>query len=127
MMMWNPSMERCSYLLFLLAWLIPSSPRYTASGINIQCVGKEREALLNFRQGIEADKCGLLTSWEGQECCHWYGIHCSNHSGHVIGLDLRGTTNQEGDCSLEGVCSSMHDAAFKLRVHDLHTLPFSIC
>lgn len=107
-MRWYTCKKTCPYLLFLLALLISSSTfSYAASGIipvtqsDMECIGKEREALLEFKQGIQVDPCGLLTSWTGQDCCRWHGISCSNHSGHVIGLDL----HPDSFCALEGKVS----------------------
>ncbi|KAK9672534.1 hypothetical protein RND81_12G106500 [Saponaria officinalis] len=66
------------------------SLKVTNSGV--QCVESERAALLQFKHGIQVDKCGLLDSWgDGPDCCQWHGIQCNNHSGHIISLHLRGS------------------------------------
>lgn len=49
----------------------------------IMCIEKERQALLRFNQG-------MISSWEGEECCKWMGVQCSNTTGHVIALQLNG-------------------------------------
>ncbi|KAM7489857.1 hypothetical protein LguiB_027341 [Lonicera macranthoides] len=56
----------------------------------MRCKDNEREALLNFKKEIVEDKIGILSSWgsQGEECCKWRGIRCSNRTGHVIVLDL---------------------------------------
>ncbi|XP_048496067.1 receptor-like protein EIX2 [Beta vulgaris subsp. vulgaris] len=58
----------------------------------IQCLEKERKALLQFKQSIQFDRCGLLSSWaeNNQDCCQWKGVQCNNHTSRVEGLHLRG-------------------------------------
>ncbi|XP_072963471.1 receptor-like protein EIX2 [Typha angustifolia] len=53
------------------------------------CVASERDALLTFKEGINTLHGSLLSSWEGQDCCRWRGVLCSNKTGHVVKLDLR--------------------------------------
>ncbi|XP_044952058.1 receptor-like protein EIX2 [Hordeum vulgare subsp. vulgare] len=53
------------------------------------CVAGERSALLAFRAGL-SDPANLLSSWKGDDCCWWKGVYCSNRTGHVVKLDLRG-------------------------------------
>ncbi|KAM7481659.1 hypothetical protein LguiB_006242 [Lonicera macranthoides] len=52
----------------------------------------EREALLEFKKGLVDDH-GILSSWGSDEdkkdCCNWRGVKCSNHTGHIIALDLQ--------------------------------------
>ncbi|XP_028788029.1 receptor-like protein EIX2 [Neltuma alba] len=58
-----------------------------------KCIDKERKALLLFKQGIYVDY-GMLSTWRGEDdedCCHWKGVHCSNQTGHVQVLNLRGS------------------------------------
>lgn len=63
-----------------------------AKEINVGCIERERQALLDFKQGV-IDDYGMLSSWgnekEERDCCKWRGIECSNHTGHVISLNLR--------------------------------------
>lgn len=72
-------------------------PTHVAGG---SCIRRERDALLAFRQGVSQDY-NYLRSWqpEKQDCCRWVGVTCNNVTGHVIQLDLGGT-------SLEGQISS---------------------
>ncbi|RVW68127.1 Receptor-like protein 12 [Vitis vinifera] len=57
----------------------------------VGCIGRERQALLKFKQGI-VDDFGILSSWRNEEdktdCCRWEGVQCSNLTGHVVMLDL---------------------------------------
>ncbi|KAL6880176.1 hypothetical protein ACP4OV_011741 [Aristida adscensionis] len=62
------------------------------------CVPRERDALLAFKHGITYDPAGLLTSWrpdgrhgEQADCCRWRGVRCSNRTGNVLKLRLRGS------------------------------------
>ncbi|KAK7380450.1 hypothetical protein VNO78_32961 [Psophocarpus tetragonolobus] len=59
----------------------------------IKCIETEREALLNFKQGL-IDDYDMLSTWKDDEnnrdCCKWKGIHCNNETGHVHMLHLRG-------------------------------------
>lgn len=56
------------------------------------CIERERRALLAFKQSV-VDDYGILSSWGSEEhkedCCKWRGVHCSDATGHVTGLDLR--------------------------------------
>ncbi|CAL9007140.1 unnamed protein product [Prunus brigantina] len=72
--------------------------------MNNPCIGcseREMQALLAFKQGLVDDNNRLL-SWgtevQNKDCCQWDGIYCSNHTGHVVKLDL-------GNQSLQGTIS----------------------
>jgi len=54
---------------------------------NLRCIPRERDALLDFRAGL-IDPENYLSSWQGEDCCQWNGIHCSNRTGHVVELSL---------------------------------------
>ncbi|WRX11576.1 Leucine-rich repeat - like 10 [Theobroma cacao] len=69
-----------------------------ANGLNpsareekIQCIEKERQALLMVKQSL-IDDYGHLSSWRNEggkkDCCLWRGVRCSNRTRHVIMLDL---------------------------------------
>jgi hypothetical protein len=56
---------------------------------NNMCIPDERSALLAFKAGL-SDHANLLSSWKGDDCCRWKGVHCSIRTGHVVKLDLQG-------------------------------------
>ncbi|XLS59817.1 hypothetical protein HN51_009572 [Arachis hypogaea] len=56
----------------------------------VTCLENERQTLLRFKQGIHDDM-GMLSTWSNDDCCKWQGITCSNQTGHVLRLLLRGS------------------------------------
>ncbi|GJN04603.1 hypothetical protein PR202_ga22166 [Eleusine coracana subsp. coracana] len=66
-------------------------PQPPAGSNTASCIGKERDALLAFKQGITSDPEGDLASWneDQEDCCRWRGVQCSNATGHVLKLRLR--------------------------------------
>ncbi|XP_020082696.1 leucine-rich repeat receptor-like protein CLAVATA2 isoform X2 [Ananas comosus] len=84
-------MMLCIFSTCVMATLILSSLLWiltvdvvVASG----CMEVERNALLTFKSGL-VDPQNLLSSWEGEDCCKWRGVPCSNTTGHVVKLNLR--------------------------------------
>ncbi|GKV12596.1 hypothetical protein SLEP1_g23717 [Rubroshorea leprosula] len=73
----------------------------TSGAAGVRCIGRERQALLMFKQSL-VDEQGVLSTWGSEErrkdCCSWTGVKCSNRTGHVIWLDLH-------DKSLSGTLS----------------------
>ncbi|RDX92113.1 putative LRR receptor-like serine/threonine-protein kinase IRK, partial [Mucuna pruriens] len=57
---------------------------------HVKCLENERQALLNFKQGLN-DDFGMLSTWTNTDCCQWRGIQCNNQTGHVQMLLLRGS------------------------------------
>ncbi|XP_047161814.1 receptor-like protein EIX1 [Vigna umbellata] len=64
------------------------------SSSHVKCIERERESLLNFKQGL-TDRSGMLSTWRdddsNRDCCKWSGIQCHNETGDVRILDLRGS------------------------------------
>ncbi|KAH7527940.1 hypothetical protein FEM48_Zijuj05G0019400 [Ziziphus jujuba var. spinosa] len=54
----------------------------------MNCMESDREALIDFKNGLH-DPANRLSSWKGSNCCHWWGINCENTTGAVIAVDLR--------------------------------------
>ncbi|RWR91867.1 putative leucine-rich repeat receptor-like protein kinase [Cinnamomum micranthum f. kanehirae] len=69
----------------------------TSSG----CLERERQALIHFKQGLK-DPSNQLSSWVGDDCCRWAGIHCSNKTGHVLKLILRGPSEIQSSTDNDG-------------------------
>nr|GEY71020.1 putative leucine-rich repeat protein, plant-type [Tanacetum cinerariifolium] len=66
---------------------------------HVLCKDVEREALLEFKNGL-IDHPNKLASWVGleEECCSWFGIVCDNYTGHVHQIHLPGL---DGHCRVE--------------------------
>ncbi|QHO15044.1 Receptor-like protein [Arachis hypogaea] len=69
---------------------------WTSSAVvvpRVKCIESERQALLSLKRGFNVtDDDDWLSSWgdgdHQKECCNWEGVKCSNHTGHVVMLDL---------------------------------------
>ncbi|CAO2821098.1 unnamed protein product [Amaranthus hypochondriacus] len=105
-------------ILLLLCWCYFLNVHLAnANGL---CIEHERDALLKFKAGFSKDNCGLLSSWNDHDCCRWNGVHCSNHTGHVIKLNLRGIAfTDDNDNCLQGKLSSSLVDLKQLRYLDL--------
>ncbi|GAB4858898.1 hypothetical protein Ancab_040380 [Ancistrocladus abbreviatus] len=90
------SLELAVAFAFLLICSSLVSEILAEPDTGIRCIEGERQALVQFKQGL-VDDYGLLTSWgnhgddhHNRDCCQWKGVQCSNITGHVISLNLRG-------------------------------------
>lgn len=119
--MQNSTMKTLHHLLlsmFLLHFpilLCYFSHSVSGNGISSgsKCISTERQALLQFKQGINFDHCGLLTSWgDHEDCCQWRGIRCSNVTGNVIMLQAQGSGVNDDEICLEG---QLDPSLFKLK------------
>ncbi|WMV36816.1 hypothetical protein MTR67_030201 [Solanum verrucosum] len=77
---------------FLITWsllLLETAFGLTSREVNkTLCIEKERDALLEFKRGLN-DDFGCLSTWgDRKECCKWKGIKCDKRTYHVIVLDL---------------------------------------
>ncbi|XP_044953552.1 receptor-like protein EIX2 [Hordeum vulgare subsp. vulgare] len=63
-----------------------------AHAAGASCLPHERDALLAIKQAVN-DTDDVLASWQRRHkhCCRWWGVTCSNETGHVIELDFGGT------------------------------------
>ncbi|KAI3808924.1 hypothetical protein L1987_24887 [Smallanthus sonchifolius] len=71
---------------------------FSTNSCNIQCIGYEKIALLEFKNDL-IDAANRLVSWNrsNADCCKWYGINCSNLTGHVSEIHLRGPDPMAAD------------------------------
>ncbi|CAO2821064.1 unnamed protein product [Amaranthus hypochondriacus] len=111
-------------IFLLLCWCLVLCYLFNVhlANANGLCIDKERDALLQFKAGVWNDSCGLLSSWNHHDCCQWDGVHCSNHTGHVIKLILRTDDvyiMYEFDSCLHGKLSSSLVDLKQLRYLDL--------
>ncbi|KAK2366539.1 receptor protein EIX2 [Trifolium repens] len=89
------------YVLQLLLLLTLGSTlkfkNVTTESVESNCIEREKQALLKFKQSID-DNLGMLSTWrddvKDEDCCKWKGIKCNNETGHVKKLDLRGDETQ---------------------------------
>ncbi|XP_028788028.1 receptor-like protein EIX1 [Neltuma alba] len=84
------------YALLMLLLLRSSLSEAVNSESMKKCIGRERKALLSFKQGIYADSATMLSTWrdgDDEDCCNWERVYCSKETGHVQILDLHGSNS----------------------------------
>ncbi|XP_042753707.1 receptor-like protein EIX1 [Lactuca sativa] len=92
------------HLIFVCAFLFAEATYTTClSGGNTSmvCSEKDRLALLKFKNSVE-DPSGMLSTWVGDDCCMWGGIHCD---ATIESLHLRGcwgSQDTDDGCYLSG-------------------------
>ncbi|CAL4957677.1 unnamed protein product [Urochloa decumbens] len=88
------------FVLLVIAccfFLVTHAQQQPQPAAGVSCIPHERDALLAFKNGVIGYPAGLLNSWRRddgrgvQDCCQWRGVRCSNRTGHVHKLRLRGT------------------------------------
>jgi hypothetical protein len=82
-------------IIFLMC-LVFQADQLVCSKEVVRCIQTERQALLQFKSGL-VDEFDMLSSWSTEDCCQWYGIGCSNLTGHVLMLDLHGNYLSDDD------------------------------
>ncbi|XP_058181810.1 putative receptor-like protein kinase At3g47110 [Rhododendron vialii] len=91
-----------SSLLFHKIKLLISSILFFSIAIKVTCGlinETDRSALLSFKELIDDDPLGSLSSWNNSlDLCKWNGVMCSRKHRRVVVLDLRGK-------SLSGILS----------------------
>lgn len=60
-----------------------------AVNLTANCSNQERLALLKFKNSVK-DDFGMLSSWNGSDCCNWKRVHCDGATGNVVSLYLKG-------------------------------------
>ncbi|KAJ9693308.1 hypothetical protein PVL29_012175 [Vitis rotundifolia] len=83
-------MEKISILGFLLVILCLITRDLACKGKTLEgnCLRADREALLDFKNGLKDSSNNRLSSWIGGNCCQWEGIGCENNTGVVISINL---------------------------------------
>ncbi|XP_042423000.1 receptor-like protein EIX2 [Zingiber officinale] len=69
-------------LLLLLLFTLGFLTKTTSS-----CLAAERDALLEFRAGMNGTL-KRMPSWEEEDCCNWEGVVCHPTTRHVVKLKL---------------------------------------
>ncbi|XP_043814035.1 receptor-like protein EIX2 [Manihot esculenta] len=78
----------------------------------VNCKASDRETLIDFKNGL-VDPKNLLSSWEGSNCCQWWGVGCNNWTGDVIVVDIHNPDKVPESCGLRGeIRSSLHSSSF---------------
>ncbi|XP_059659597.1 receptor-like protein EIX1 [Cornus florida] len=75
------------YLIFAIISIITTEFACNGDANLTHCLESNREALIEFRNGLK-DPENRLSSWHGSNCCQWWGIRCDNRTGAVAVIDL---------------------------------------
>ncbi|XP_059650472.1 receptor-like protein EIX1 [Cornus florida] len=76
-------MERFSDLYLIFATISIITAEFACN----DCLESNREALIEFKNGLR-DPENRLSTWHGSNCCQWWGIRCDNRAGAVTVIDL---------------------------------------
>lgn len=85
-------------MLLLVFGLFPA--KFVKSNA-VECLSSDREALIDFKNGLE-DPHNRLSSWRNTNCCQWHGIYCDNITGAVVAIDLHNPSSVYSDSSPRG-------------------------
>ncbi|TVU34443.1 hypothetical protein EJB05_16275, partial [Eragrostis curvula] len=127
------------WLSILTIWCLPSLPAQSITSepapvvvvapsnrSRCHCIPRERDALLSFRAGLTDPGDYYLSSWQGEDCCQWNGVHCSDRTGHVLKLELHGLEDINSSIGLrQGQANSSFLGLRHLRSLDLSFNNFS--
>ncbi|XP_075665072.1 receptor-like protein EIX2 [Castanea sativa] len=79
-----------AHVFFLLWFFATTFSFFFKAESNVTCNEKDKQALLNFKQGL-SDPSKVLSSWSDQEdCSGWYGVVYDNKTGRVTKLSVSG-------------------------------------
>ncbi|XP_075667290.1 receptor-like protein EIX2 [Castanea sativa] len=79
-----------AHVFFLLWFFATTFSFFFKAESNVTCNEKDKQALLNFKQGL-SDPFGVLSSWSDQEdCSRWHGVVYDNKTGRVTELSVFG-------------------------------------
>ena len=77
-----------AHVLFLLWFFATTFSFFLKAESNVSCNEKDKQALLNFKQGL-SDSSKVLLSWSDQEdCSRWNAVVYDNKTGRVTELRL---------------------------------------
>uniref|UniRef100_A0A2C9VIJ2 Uncharacterized protein n=1 Tax=Manihot esculenta TaxID=3983 RepID=A0A2C9VIJ2_MANES len=74
----------------------------------VNCKASDRETLIDFKNGL-VDPKNLLSSWEGSNCCQWWGVGCNNWTGDVIVVDIHNPDKVPESCGSLAVLDLSHN------------------
>ncbi|CAM0149275.1 unnamed protein product [Urochloa decumbens] len=97
-----------------MCWPSSSAQAVGAIPTSTLCIPRERDALLVFKAGL-TDPDNLLSSWQGQDCCQWDGVQCSNQTGHVVKLDSYSLIGVGADQPMGTIGGEVSSALLELR------------
>ncbi|XP_044415401.1 receptor-like protein EIX2 [Triticum aestivum] len=79
---------RSTALLLCLLIFQAGSTSHGQASVSGARISSDQYALLSFKASL-LDRADRLSSWQGEDCCEWKGVRCSNRMGHLIKLSFR--------------------------------------
>ncbi|EEF44071.1 serine/threonine-protein kinase bri1, putative [Ricinus communis] len=74
-------------VVFAVIYLLTGKSVLNGNAQMVDCKESDREALIDFKNGLK-DSANRISSWQGSNCCQWWGIVCDNTTGAVTVVDL---------------------------------------